>query len=265
MPNALITGASSGIGLSTARRLAQREHHVLLLSYDEIELQQACSSIVGQATPVLCDLSHPDQVEGLIGRLEALHGPLEILINNAGIGHHGEVLDTSMETFRKLMEVNFFAAVHLCQQSLRVMKERRSGHILNLTSASARRPLARMGAYGSSKAALHGFTQTLRMEADAYGVKVSEVLPISVTTPFFERASNTSGGDYKPRGFRHTPDQVADMVMRCLDRNIGEYVTHGPTAFGLVLDAMMPNLVSRLLTWSDRLMARRQRYKARKS
>jgi short-subunit dehydrogenase len=230
----------------------------MLLSYDEQELQEACQSVVGMATPVLCDLSHSVQVDGLIARLEEFYGPIDILINNAGIGHHGEVSDTSMETFRRVMEVNFFAAVNLCRQSFLAMKERRRGHILNLTSASARRPLARMGAYGSSKAALHGLTQALRMEAHPFGVRVSEVLPISVTTPFFERASNTSGHQYRPTGFRHTPDQVAQMVMRCLDRNIGEYVTHLPTALGLALDTLMPNLVSRILTWSERLAARRQ-------
>lgn len=257
--NALVTGASSGIGLSTARRLAQRGHHVLMLSYDEPELQQASQDLVGQATPVLCDLSQPDQVDGLFARLEGLYGPIEILINNAGIGHHGEVTETSMETFRRVMEVNYFAPLNLCQQALTAMKERRRGHILNLTSASARRPLARMGAYGSSKAALHGLTQTMRLEAHPYQVRVSEVLPISVTTPFFERASNTSQRLYRPMGFRHSPDQVADMVMRCLDRNIGEYVTHTPTALGLALDALMPNFVSRLLVWSERLTARRNR------
>lgn len=249
MANALVTGASSGIGLSTARRLAGRGHHTLLLSYDETELLDACRSVNGQATPVLCDLSCSEQVQGLWGRLEDSYGPIDILINNAGVGHHGEVLHTSMETFRRVMEINFFAPVDLCRQALSTMKERRRGHILNLTSAAARRPLARMGAYGGSKAALHGLTQALRLEARPFGVRVSEVLPISVTTPFFERASNTSGRLYRPMGIHHTPEQVADMVMRCLDRNIGEYVTHTPTALGVALDALMPNLVARILGW----------------
>lgn len=259
MATALITGASSGIGLSTAAKLAQRGHHVLMLSYDQPELEQVCPAIAGQVTPVVCDLSRADQVDGLWQRLEELHGPISILINNAGIGHHGEVVDTSMETFRRVMEINYFAAVNLCHQAMLAMKGRCSGHILNLTSASARRPLARMGAYGASKAALHGLTQALRLEAHPFQVRVSEVLPISVTTPFFERASNTSQRVYQPMGLRHTPDQVADMVIRCLDRNIGEFVTHTPTALGLALDALFPNLVSRLLNWVDWLTARRNR------
>ncbi len=251
---ALVTGASSGIGLNIVQILLSRGWRVLLLSYDEAELRVAVEQFSPeQAVPVVCDLSVPDQVAGLWQRLELEHGPISVLINNAGIGHHGEVLQTSQEVFRKLMEVNYFAPVALCQQALQAMKERHQGHILNVTSASARRPLARMGAYGSSKAALHGFTQTLRMEAHAYGVRVTEVLPISVATPFFERASNTSQQDYRPRGLTQSPHQVASMVVRCLDRNIAECVTHRPTALGLALDCLMPNLVSRLLNaWERR-------------
>lgn len=251
---ALVTGASSGIGLNIARILISRGWRVLLLSYDEAELQVACERFSPeQAVPVVCDLAVSERVDGLWPVLESRHGPISVLINNAGIGHHGEVLHTSQEVFRRVMEVNYFAPVALCQQALQAMKERQQGHILNVTSASARRPLARMGAYGSSKAALHGFTQTLRMEAHAHGVGVSEVLPISVATPFFERASNTSEHLYRPRGLTQSPEQVAAMVVRCLDRNIAECVTHRPTALGLALDSLMPNLVSRLLNaWERR-------------
>jgi short-subunit dehydrogenase len=246
----LVTGASSGIGLEISRLFLARGERVLLLSNLENELTQAVEPFSAElAVPVLCDLSIPAQVQGLWGRLEAEHGPISVLVNNAGIGHHGEILDTEMEIYRRLLEVNFLAAVDLCRQALTAMKSRGRGHILNLTSASARRPLARMSAYGSSKAALHAYTQTLRMEAARYGVRVSEVLPISVATPFFQRASNTSGRQYQPRGLQHTPQEVARMVLRCLDQDIAEMVTHRPTALGMALDALFPNLVARLLGW----------------
>ena len=246
MVNALITGASSGIGLSTARRMAQRGHQVLLLSYDEAELQHACASIGPLAVAVLCDLSRAVEVDGLWDRLEEHHGPIEFLINNAGIGYQGPVVDTETDSFRRIMEVNYFAAVNLCQQAVRAMKVRGRGHILNLTSASARRSLAGIGAYGASKAALHALTQSLRMEASVYGVTVSEVLPISVRTPFFERAN------YQPRGLTQTPEYVAQVILRCLDRNIPEQTTHWPTALGFGLDALMPNWIARLMNWWHR-------------
>lgn len=251
---ALVTGASSGIGLCVARRMLLRGEKVLQLSFDEAELREACQGYP-RAVPVVVDLSRPEQVDGLFGRLESEHGPIDVLVNNAGVGHHGPLETTDDNTFRRLMEINFFAPVSLCRQAVAAMKTRRSGHILNLTSASARRPLARMGAYGSSKAALHGLTQALRLEVEPYGILVSEVLPISVTTAFFQRAGNTSDRVYKPKGIHHTADEVAGMVMRCLDKKIPELVSHKPTQWGLVFDALFPNLTARLLSWVERRTA----------
>ena len=247
MSTALITGASSGIGLALARKCLKRYSRVLLLSFDQPELEQACAALGPAAHPVLCDLSQAPEVAGLLARLEAEHGPLDLLVNNAGIGHHGEIIDLSDQLLRRVMEVNFFAPVSLCRQALTLMAARRKGHIVNLTSASARRPLARMGAYGSSKAALHGFTQVLRLEAAQHGVHVSEVLPISVATPFFQRATNTSSQSYRARGLVQTPEQVADCVLSCIDRGIAERVTHIPTGWALALDGLFPNAVAWLL------------------
>lgn len=238
MANALITGASSGIGLSTARLLAQKGHQVLLLSENERELLQV---FPGLGVPVLCDLSRPEEVDGLWARLEEAHGPIQILINNAGIGCQAEVAHTEMERFRLIMEVNYFAAVNLCRQALQAMSSRGGGQILNVTSASARRSLARIGAYGASKAALHGFTQTLRLEAAPLGVRVSEVLPISVRTPFFDKAG------YKPNGVTQSADGVAEHILKCLERGQAERTTHWPTALGFALDALFPNWVASLL------------------
>lgn len=251
---ALVTGGSSGIGLAIAQRLQEKGFSPLLLSHDFAELEGAGQRLgLGRESLVCCDLAEGDQRRGLWDRLEASHGPMDLLVNNAGIGHHGEILQLSEDVLRRVMEVNFFAPVDLCRQALAAMGTRRRGQILNLTSASARRPLARMGAYGSSKAALHGFTQSLRMEARAYGVQVSEVLPISVQTAFFERASNTSPQAYRARGRVQTPEQVAEVVMKVLEGDIPERVTHWPTALALGLEALLPNWVARALNyWEGR-------------
>jgi short-subunit dehydrogenase len=241
LANALITGASSGIGLSTARRLAQRGHQILLLSENEPELLQVSP---GLGIPVLCDLGRPEQLQGLWAGLEENYGPIEILINNAGIGCQADVLDTDMARFRQVMEINYFAPVELCRQALAAMAGRGQGKILNVTSAAARRSLARIGAYGASKAALHAFTQTLRLEAAAQGVTVGEVLPISVRTPFFARAG------YRPRGLTQSPEQVAEHILGCLDRGQAERTTHWPTALGFALEALFPNWVA---GWLQRL------------
>lgn len=253
MKSALVTGASSGIGLATARAMVERGWRVVMLAHLQHELDQALQGLPSErAYPWLCDLSQPAQMQTLWERCEALHGPLDVLVNNAGVGHHGDVVSTAPEQLRCIMEVNFFAAAELCRQAATAMIGRGGGHIVNLTSASARRPLARMGAYGASKAALHGFTQALRVEVAGTGVRVSEVLPISVATPFFERASNTSRHVYKARGLQQTPEQIARLILECLDRNLAERVSHRPTGWLLALDVLAPNLVARLMDWWER-------------
>lgn len=182
-------------------------------------------------------------VADVVPRFEAEVGPLDILVNNAGIGYHTTLLEVDLARFRQLFEVNFFAAVSLSQAALSVMAPRGRGHILNVSSAGARRALGRMTAYGASKAALHGFTQSLRMEAAPLGVVVSEVLPISVRTPFFAAAG------YQPKGKVQTPDSVAGCVVRCLEHDIAELCTDRLTGWGFVLDALAPNLVARALSW----------------
>src|SRR5262249_40429972 len=156
----------------------------------EVEAVRAAAAEVaqggpGDTTPWVADLSQPAEVVGLFERVEEQVGPVDILINNAGIGLQATVLQAEPADLRRLFEVNFFAVATLCRDSLRRMAARGNGHILNVSSAAARRGLPRMSAYAASKHALHGFTQSLRQEAYLLGVLVSEVLPISVRTPFF--------------------------------------------------------------------------------
>ena len=245
----LVTGGCSGIGLAITEALLERGLKVIMVAHlaDELEAQASRLQKVGHAVQgVLVDLSRKQDLQGLWNRLEAAHGPIDVLVNNAGIGYNADLLDSDLARIRAVFEINYFAPLDLCQQALRSMAGRRRGHIVNLTSASARRGLAKMSGYAASKAALHALTQTLRLEAAPLGVGVSEVLPISVATSFFERHG------YRPQGLVQQPQHVARCVLRCLDENLAELCTHRPTAWGFVLDALAPNQVARLLSWINR-------------
>jgi short-subunit dehydrogenase len=109
-----------------------------------------------------------------------------------------------------------------------------------------------MSGYASSKGALHIFSQTLRLEAAPLGIRVSEVLPISVATPFFGRSESAPGVTYRPKGIVQTPEHVARCVLACLDKNYAELCTHSPTAWGFALQAMAPNWTARLLSLLNR-------------
>ncbi len=246
----LITGASAGIGKALAERLSARGAHLALVSNQPVELFELARTL--NAFPLEVDLSAPDRLPGLVSEVEAAIGPLDVLINNAGIGLHAPLLDTPPDRIRRLFEVNFFAPVELCRQALASMAARRSGHILNVTSASARRGLARMGAYAPSKGALHVFSQVLRLEAARVGVHVTEVLPISVQTDFFRMAENRTDHAYRPRGLVHTPEQVAACIEQALRRPRAEVYPSFLSRLAFVFETAFPNLTAWLLDVSSR-------------
>jgi uncharacterized protein len=199
----------------------------------------------GKAVAMVVDFSKPEQVEGLIARAEADIGPIDVLVNNAGVGLGASVLETKPEQLRFLFEVNFFALFSLCRQALVVMSERRRGHIINVSSAAGRFGSAGVSAYSATKGAAHTFTQALRTEASVYNVSVSEVLPISVQTKFFE---NVQGKQYKPSGIVLTTESVARSIVRCAQSSHpkAEVLPYRPVGIAFVLDALFPSLLAKV-------------------
>jgi short-subunit dehydrogenase len=243
----LITGASSGIGEATARAFAKAGARLVLVSEQEEQLPAVAQSLCeagGQAAAIVADFSKPEQVEGLVARAEQVMGPLEVLVNNAGVGLGASVLDTKPSDLRFLFEVNFFALANLCRQALAVMAPRGQGRIINVSSAAGRLGGTTIGAYAATKGAVHAYTNALRMEARAYGVHVSEVLPISVRTRFFQ---NVKGEKYRPSGIVLTSEQVADSIVRCASARHpkAEVLPYRPIRAVFVLDALFPGLLDR--------------------
>lgn len=240
----LVTGASSGIGEATALTFARAGAHVVLASEHEVNLCRVYEEIVetgGKATMELVDLSKPEQVTGLIVRIEERVGPLDTVVNNAGIGLGATVLKTTIEDMRFVFEVNFFALHQICQQALGAMSVRCAGHIINVTSAAGKFGSPTVSAYSASKGAVHAYTQALRIEASEYGISVSEVLPVSVRTDFFD---NVKGAKYKPGGVVQTAQTVADSIVGCAAaRKPGaEILPFAPIRAVFFLDALFPGV-----------------------
>ena len=245
----LVTGASSGIGEAAAREFARRGAKVGLVAHHENDLNAVTASIRkagGQATAFLADFSGPEQVTGLIAKFESLVGPLAVLVNNAGIGLGASILETTPEELHRVMQVNFFALADLSRQALQVMTPRNRGRIINVSSAAGLMGSPGVSAYSASKGACHAFTQALRMEAKPYGVYVSEVLPISVRTKFFD---NAAGEKYEPGGVILTTEQVAASIVRCaiMNRPLAEVLPYRPVRAVFALDAAFPGLFDRIM------------------
>lgn len=244
----LVTGASSGIGEATAHAFARAGAHVILISDHAANLTNVLDALLAsgaRAMAAVADFTKTDQIDGLIERMEAQVGPIDTLVNNAGVGLGASILDTRLQDMRFVFEVNFFALHQLCQQAFRLMSSRRAGHIINVTSAAGRFGSPTVSAYSASKGAVHAYTQALRIEASAYNVQVSEVLPISVRTKFFD---NVKGEKYEPGGVILTPAQVANSIVRTasLKNPPAEVLPYRPVRLVFALDSILPGTLGRL-------------------
>lgn len=252
---ALITGATSGIGRETAELFASQGCDVAILAENEDAVMETVCAIRargGKAIPIVADLSRHEQVLGVVDRLEAQGFALDILVNNAGIGLQADILQTSDNDFRLLFEINFFAMTSLSREALRHMGARGHGSIINVGSAAGRRALPGMSTYACTKAAMHAFSQAIRIEGKSVGVQVTELLPMSVRTPFFANAKNRSDSAYEVGSFSTTPEKVAGMILRAVRKPRPEVYTSTLSRIALALIGISPR-------WFDAILLRMRR------
>jgi uncharacterized protein len=186
---AIVTGASSGIGFDVAATLASQGAIVAVLARRKRLLARLAEQIAkrgGTAITVVCDVTSPMQVTDSVQRVEAALGGIDILVNSAGILVPGRFQKSSLASFRQMMDVNFFGALHMIKAVLPTMQRAKSGNIVNIASIAGRRGSATLSGYSASKFALIGLTEALRAELFGSGVVASLVVPGSVDTPMLE-------------------------------------------------------------------------------
>lgn len=182
---ALVTGGGRGIGAEIARSLAREGAVVAVSARTPSEVKAVADEIVklgGQARPFIADLSQADQGPALVARVAAALGPLDFLINNAGIASSAPVAKISLEEWNRIFAVNVTATFLCTQAALPAMVERGSGRIVNIASVAARVGARYIAAYAASKHAVLGFTRCVAAEVAAFGVTANAVCPGFVDT-----------------------------------------------------------------------------------
>lgn len=212
---ALITGASSGIGLTVAKKLGKAGAHVLLVARGVEKLEQTAEMIRkvgGTATIYPCDLSDLNAIDEMADQILADHGHVDILVNNAGRSIRRAVIESldRFHDFERTMQLNYFGAVRLILRLLPSMKTNQSGQIINISSIGCLANSPRFSAYVASKAALDAFTRCLSAEVKQYNINTTTIYMPLVRTPMI---APTKMYDYVPT---YTPDQAANLVIKAI-------------------------------------------------
>nr|WP_309503880.1 SDR family NAD(P)-dependent oxidoreductase [uncultured Roseovarius sp.] len=217
---ALVTGAARGIGADIARRLAGDGHRVILTDVLE-EVTQTAQDIGLGAVAVPFDLAQLPQIEPFVQSLIATHGPIDIIVNNAGIspkhdGKRAPAQDTDLAEWQAVLDINLTAAFLICKAALPDMRARKWGRIVNMASQAARTRSTVAGShYAASKAGLLGFSRTLAGEVGLDGITVNCIAPGRIDTPMASGVSDAVNAAYVqtiPVGRIGTTADVAHAV-----------------------------------------------------
>ncbi|VWC83353.1 short-chain dehydrogenase [Burkholderia contaminans] len=193
----LITGVSSGFGRALAQE-ALAAGYTVVGTVRSAQAAQDYEALSAQAFARVLDVTDFDRIDGVVAEIEANVGPVDVLVNNAGYGHEGIMEEAPLAEMRRQFDVNVFGAVAMMKAVIPTMRERRRGHILNITSMGGHITMPGIAYYCGSKFALEGITETVGKELEPFGIAVTAVAPGSFRT------------DWAGRSMARTPRSIAD-------------------------------------------------------
>jgi 3-oxoacyl-[acyl-carrier protein] reductase len=211
---ALVTGASRGIGAATARRLAAQGHRVALTYHGSAELAQAVAADIGGVAYPL-DLRHAEATVELARRLEEEHGPVEVLVHNAGVIRDSLLPFLSEEAWEEVLQVNLDGPFRLTKALIKGMLHRRWGRVIAIASLSGVSGQPGQTHYSAAKAGLIAFTKAVAREVAPYGVTANAIAPGFIDTEMLATLSEKKREQFRrsiPLGRFGRPEEVAELV-----------------------------------------------------
>jgi len=254
----VLTGASSGIGLTTARLAASRGAKLVLAARNKEALEALTQEIVGRggsAHYVVADVGNEADVARLAQEAIDRFGQFDTWINDAGVGVYGSLLDIPMADSKRLFDTNFWGVVYGSQAAARHYRNRNNkgpASIINVGSEVSDRSVPLIGMYAASKHAVKGFTDALRMELEKAEdpVSVTLVKPTAIDTPFPQHARNHMDQEPMLPSPVYAPDIVAEVILHCATNAVREMFAGGPAKIHSLEEKFMPRLTDRFMEHS---------------
>jgi short-subunit dehydrogenase len=221
----MITGAARGIGLAIARHLHERGARVAVGDVDAAELS-AVAERIGFASHLAVDVTDPDSFGAFFDAVEAELGPVDVMINNAGVISVGPAVDEPDANTRRVLAVNAYGVILGTKLATARMRERGRGHVINIASLGAVMPVPGIATYSATKHAVLGYTDAIRLENARSGIRFSVILPALTNTEMI-------AGVGRARGIRNIePEAVAAAVARVIERPRPRVIV--PRSFGVI-------------------------------
>ena len=247
----VITGASSGIGLATARRAADAGARVVLVARNREALDEAVEQIKlkgGRAAAIDADIADEGAAERIGAFCSERFGPFDTWVNDAAVALYGKVEDTTMEEHRRVFDVGYFGLVAASIYAARELTQR-GGALINLGSVLSERTMIYQGVYSAMKHAVRGFTDALRMELEEAGAPVSVTLikPTGMDTPYPEHARNKMGEPARIPPIVYDPELVARAILFAAENRKRELTVGGGGYLVSKLGNLAPGVTDRVM------------------
>src|SRR5215813_458798 len=247
----VITGASSGIGLATARMAAERGARLVLASRSEDALRQLTDEITqagGKAIHVVANMQNEEDSHKIAATARDEFGGFDTWVNNAGVGMYGKLQDMAIKDMRQLFETNFWGLVYGSLEAVKHLKQR-GGALINIGSTLSERALPLQGIYSASKHAVKGFTDALRMELEEEGAAISVTLvkPGAIDTPFPINAKNYLNNEPQHVPPVYAPEVVAKAILHCAETPVRDVFVGGGGKGNAALGYYAPRLTDKFM------------------
>jgi short-subunit dehydrogenase len=249
-----ITGASSGIGEALAREFNKKGAHLILSARRVEELERVKSECINgdETVRVLpLDLSDTESMKEKVAEAKEFFGTIDMLINNGGISQRAYAVDATMETIRHIMEVNFFGTIALTKAVLPEFIEKKSGHIVVISSVMGKIGTKYRSTYAASKHALHGWFDCLRQELYEHQIDVTLVCPGFVKTDVTVNALTADGKKYAKMESAHKSamptEEFAKRLIPKLAKRKEEVYIGGSEVLSIYVKRLFPTLLNKIL------------------